>query len=138
MRLAKFLAVFVFSVFLAVACSTDRSGGPSAPEPPGSPEAPSSPAAPEAPSEVEIGKAKFTEYCVKCHKEDGTGGEVEIRGRKLDAENLVSEKMKGEPDEEYIETMVKGIPSEGMPSFRDELSDDEMKAVVAYIRKELQ
>jgi len=46
--------------------------------------------------------------------------------------------MKKEPDEEYIEYMVKGIPDEGMPSFRDELTDDEMKAVVKYIREEIQ
>ena len=46
--------------------------------------------------------------------------------------------MKKESDEEYIEYMVKGIPDEGMPSFKDDLSDEEMKEVVRFIRKEIQ
>lgn len=92
----------------------------------------------KSPDELAIGKSKYQEYCVKCHKEDGTGGEVEIEGRKINAEDFTTEKMKGEPDEEYIEYMVKGIPDEGMPSFKDELSEEEMKAVVKYIREEIQ
>ncbi|HUF03914.1 MAG TPA: cytochrome c [Aridibacter sp.] len=94
--------------------------------------------APKTPDELALGRSKYQEYCVKCHKEVGTGGEVVIEGKTLNPEDLTSEKMKGEPDEEYIEYMVKGIPDEGMPSFRDELSDEEMKAVVRYIREELQ
>ncbi|REJ78410.1 MAG: cytochrome c [Acidobacteria bacterium] len=138
MRLVKFFVVFAFAAFLAVACNTQQTGGPASPETPATPEAPSSPEVQEPPSELEIGKAKYTEYCVKCHKEDGTGGETEIEGRTINADDLTSDKMKAEPDEEYIEYMVKGIPDEGMPSFRDELSDEEMKAVVRYIREELQ
>ncbi len=43
-----------------------------------------------------------------------------------------------EPDEEYIEYMTKGIPDEGMPSFKDILNKEEMEGVVKFIRKEIQ
>ena len=84
------------------------------------------------------GKKSYEEYCAKCHKSDGSGGVVVIEGRKMKADNLISDKMKKEPDAEYIKYMVEGIPDEGMPSFRDEMTDEQMKQVVKYIRDELQ
>lgn len=95
------------------------------------------PAAP-ATDELATGGKLYKQNCAVCHKPDGTGGEVEIEGRTLKVEDLTTEKMKEEPDEEYIEYMVKGIPSEGMPSFKDELSRLEMEQIVKFIRAEFQ
>lgn len=138
MRVLKLLVVTAFAFFAIASCSSNESAGPSSPEAPATPEAPAAPSPEAAPDELAVGEGKYKEYCSKCHKEDGTGGKVEIAGRTINAENLTTEKMKGEPDEEYIEYMVKGIPDEGMPSFKGEISDDEMKAVVRYIREKLQ
>ena len=80
----------------------------------------------------------YTEKCVRCHMEDGSGGKTEIEGTTINAENLTTEKMKKEPDAEYIEHITDGIPSEGMPAFKGKLTEQEIKDVVAYIRKELQ
>ena len=80
----------------------------------------------------------YTEKCVRCHKEDGTGGKTEIEGTTINAENLTTDKMKKEPDAEYIEHITDGIPDEGMPAFKGKLTEQEIKDVVAYIRKELQ
>ncbi|CAN5787430.1 hypothetical protein BH20ACI4_BH20ACI4_35380 [soil metagenome] len=80
----------------------------------------------------------YTEKCARCHKDDGTGGKTEIDGTTINAENLISDKMKKEPDAEYIEHITDGIPDEGMPAFKGKLTDQEIKDVVAYIRKELQ
>ncbi len=93
---------------------------------------------PEVLDDVAQGKKHYTEQCVKCHKEDGKGGPVEIEGRKLNPEDLTSAKMVKEPDEEYIEYITKGIKDEGMPAFKDILTDDEIKQVVKYIRADLQ
>lgn len=90
------------------------------------------------PDELADGRKHYKEQCASCHKENGTGGEVVIEGKTLDADNLTTDKMKKMPDEKYIKYMVNGIPDEGMPSFKDVLSDDEMKEVVKYIREELQ
>lgn len=97
-----------------------------------------SPEASPAMDELALGQKHYKEQCARCHQEDGTGGEVIIEGRKMKPHNLASEHMKKEPDSEYIEYMVKGIPDDGMPSFKDKLSEDDMKAVVKYIREELQ
>ena len=59
-------------------------------------------------------------------------------GTTINADNLTTEKMKKEPDAEYIEHITDGIPSEGMPAFKGKLTEQEIKDVVAYIRKELQ
>lgn len=96
------------------------------------------PANTATPDELASGGKLYKEQCAKCHKEDGTGGEVEIEGKKLKADNLTTDKMKKMPDEKYIKYIVEGIPDEGMPSFKDILTDDEMKEVVKYIREEIQ
>ena len=88
--------------------------------------------------ELALGGKIYAEYCVKCHKEDGTGGKVEIDGETIKAENFTSKHAMKESDEEFIEHIKDGIEDEGMPSFKDKLSDDEIKTVVNYIRKEIQ
>ena len=97
-----------------------------------------SPEVEKTPDELAIGESKYKEFCARCHKDDGTGGKVEIEGKTLKPEDLTAEDMVKEPDSEYLEYMEKGIPDEGMPSFKDEMSADEMKAVVKYIREKLQ
>lgn len=134
MKLIKVVFVITFSVFLITAACTSG-GTPDAADDP-TPEAPATPE--KTPGPLEIGQAKYKEYCTKCHKDDGTGGKVEIDGKTLKPENLTEESMVKEPDSEYLETMEKGLPEEGMPSFKDEMTADEMKAVLKYIRETLQ
>ncbi|MGI9056788.1 MAG: c-type cytochrome [Pyrinomonadaceae bacterium] len=93
---------------------------------------------PTAADEMASARKIYTEKCVRCHKEDGSGGKTEIEGTTINAENLISDKMKKEPDAEYIEHIENGIPDEGMPAFKGKLTDQEIKDVVAFIRKELQ
>jgi len=82
------------------------------------------------------GKKVFETNCMVCHKSDGTGGKVTVEGKSLEVDDLTSEKIKGFSDEKIIGYMIKGIPSEGMPSFKDKLSEGEMRDVVKFIRKE--
>ena len=80
----------------------------------------------------------YTTSCSNCHKDDGTGGKVEIEGKIINAENLTTDKMKKMADAKYINYIEKGIPDEGMPAFKGKLTDQQIKDVVNYIRKELQ
>jgi mono/diheme cytochrome c family protein len=80
----------------------------------------------------------FSEKCARCHKEDGSGGKVVIDGEELRVPNFASEKMKKEPDKEFIEVIKNGIPDEGMPSFKKELTEEQIKDLVNFIRKEFQ
>lgn len=83
-------------------------------------------------------KKIYTEKCVRCHKEDGTGGKVEIDGTTLKAENFTADKMKNMSDAKYINYIENGVPDEGMPAFKGKLSDDEIKNLVKFIRTEFQ
>ncbi len=86
--------------------------------------------------EFASGKKVFELNCMVCHKSDGTGGKVTVEGKSLNVDNLTSAKIKAFTDEKIIGYILKGIPSEGMPSFKDKLSEGEMRDVVLYIRKE--
>jgi len=80
----------------------------------------------------------YNEKCASCHKEDGTGGKVEIEGNIINAENLTTDKMKNMADAKYIRYIENGVPDEGMPAFKGELSEQEIKDIVNYIRKDFQ
>ncbi|MEO6590471.1 MAG: cytochrome c [Pyrinomonadaceae bacterium] len=88
--------------------------------------------------EMASAKKNYTEKCARCHKDDGSGGKIEIEGEKINAKSLISQNAKKDPDSEVIEAIEKGFPEDGMPAFKGKLTDTEIKDVVAYIRKELQ
>lgn len=136
MKLFKITTILFIAAFFVIACTqkdTSRNTSENANKPQ------NNKAKPEATvDELASGRKNFKEQCARCHKEDGTGGKVEIEGKMLTPENLTTDKMIKDPDEEYIEYMTKGIPDEGMPSFKDILSKEEMEEVVKFIRKEIQ
>lgn len=80
----------------------------------------------------------YTEQCSRCHKEDGTGGRVEIDGTAINAEDFTEEKLKNMSDAKYIGYIENGVPGEGMPAFKDKLTDSEIKNLVKFIRSEFQ
>jgi mono/diheme cytochrome c family protein len=88
--------------------------------------------------ELASAKKIYADKCVRCHKEDGTGGKTEIDGVKINAENLTSDKMKKEPDSEYIEAIEKGFPDDGMPAYKGKISDQDIKDLVKLIRRDFQ
>lgn len=88
--------------------------------------------------ELASGRDLYTKYCSRCHKDDGTGGPVEIEGKKLKPDNLTSDKIAAFSDEKIAGYIKDGVPDEGMPAFRDRLTDDQINHVIAYVRKELQ
>ncbi len=88
--------------------------------------------------EMASAKKIYVDNCAKCHKDDGTGGKVVIDGKTLKADNLTSDNIKKDDDAEIIEHITEGIPDEGMPAFKDRLSEEQIKTVVKYIRADLQ
>ena len=88
--------------------------------------------------ELASGRDLYTKYCSRCHKDDGTGGPVEIEGKKLKPDNLTSDKIAAFSDEKIAGYIKDGVPDEGMPAFRDRLTDDQIADVITYVRKELQ
>ncbi len=88
--------------------------------------------------ETALGKTSYKQNCANCHKDNGTGGKVTIEGKTINPDDLTSQKMKDLTDEKYVKYIENGIPDEGMPAFKGKMTDAEIKATIAYIRKEFQ
>jgi Cytochrome c, mono- and diheme variants len=84
------------------------------------------------------GRDLYVKNCANCHKESGEGGPVVVDGRKMKPDNLTDDRRKKLSDDKYVKTMVEGVEDEGMPSFKDKLTQDQMREIVKYIRVALQ
>jgi len=81
-------------------------------------------------------KANWTTHCTKCHGADGKGGTRMGRqsGVKDYTDAKVQEAMK---DDNAIKIIKEGIVEKGkkkMDPYGDKLNDEEIKALIAYIR----
>lgn len=135
MNAIKLSLVFVVALFLASACKTASS--PNTANAPSNADT-SAKDSPKAAATVDViaqGKELFATNCMICHKENGTGGPVTVNGKKLKPDNLVSDKMKTMPDDKLIGYVSEGVEDEGMPAFKDKLSPQEIKLIVAHVRR---
>ncbi len=90
------------------------------------------------PDIMAAGRNIYSDKCADCHKESGKGGKMEIEGRKIEPEDLTSNELKKMPDEKLYKYIYAGSEDDGMPAFKDKLSEAEIREVVRYIRSELQ
>jgi mono/diheme cytochrome c family protein len=97
-----------------------------------------SPAAATPGNETAEAQNLYVQNCANCHKEDGTGGKKEIDGTVINVDNLTTDKMKKMDDQKYVGYIKNGVPGEGMPAFKDRLTDAQIASVVKYIRTEIQ
>ena len=133
----KILVAFVFvltSSFFSIACSENKS-----PNTAGNSTIPvnaTTPVPVATINELASGKKVYEQSCANCHKGNGTGGTMEIEGKKLDPDDLTSAKIAKFSDEKIVGYIVNGVPDEGMPAFKGKLSEGEIRDVVKYIRTE--
>ncbi len=81
----------------------------------------------------------YSEKCVNCHKENGSGGvKILDESTKIKAPDFTSDRMKKDADDDWIETIENGAKEDGMPAFKGKISDDDIKNLVKYIRREFQ
>jgi mono/diheme cytochrome c family protein len=76
------------------------------------------------------GEATFQQRCVLCHGPDGKA-QTDM-GKKLEAADLTSSTVQQTSEPELVKIVKKGKGK--MPSFDDKLSNDQIKAVVAYVK----
>src|SRR2546430_3373562 len=74
------------------------------------------------------GRETFRSRCAACHGLDGGGGE---HGPDI----VTSPKVRGLPDRALFAIITHGIPRAGMPAFGLLLEPEEIRSVVAYIRR---
>lgn len=73
------------------------------------------------------GQQIFSSTCAGCHGLDGRGGEH--------APNIAtSQKIQQLADSDIVQIVARGIPSAGMPAFGTSLKQDQIAAVVEYLR----
>lgn len=77
-------------------------------------------------------------HCTKCHGADGKGQTK--AGKKLQLKDYTDAAVQAEmKDDEMVKVIAEGITDkagkEKMKAYKDELSADEIKELVAYIRK---
>ena len=98
----------------------------------------SSAALPTPVDDLAAGREIYSQNCVACHKENGKGGKVTIEGKTLDPDDLTAASKIKATDERMYAWIADGIPDEGMPPFKDKLSDAQIRQVITFIRKGIQ
>ena len=82
-------------------------------------------------------KANYDKHCAKCHGPDGKG--QTRMGKQSGAKDYTDAKVQAEmTDEKAFKSIKEGQKvngKEAMKPFGDQLSDDEIKALIAHIRK---
>lgn len=84
------------------------------------------------------GRELYKQNCAICHKEDGTGGKMTIEGKTIEPDDLTSEKIKKFSDEKITGYIVNGVEDEGMPAFKDKLTEAQIREIVDYVRQGIQ
>lgn len=144
MRFLKFVFISIFTALFIFACSqnetskTNTANNSSNATNNAVNSAPNTQIPSTPNNELAAAKKIYSEKCASCHKENGSGGKTDFDGTIINAEDLTTEKQKKESDKDYIEAIEKGFPEDGMPAFKGKLTTQEIKDVVAYIRKEIQ
>ena len=86
-------------------------------------------ASPAAGEDNATGAGVFKAKCVTCHGQDGSGTAV---GKSLQVADLRSPEVQGKSDAELSQAISDGKGN--MPGFKGNITDDEIHAVLAYVR----
>src|SRR4030095_12279887 len=133
-----FVLLFTVSILAALSCGDSGKPANLAANAKVNVDPPNTPLPAATIDELASGRKVYMDNCAKCHREDGSGGEVEIEGKKLDPEDLTSAKIKRFPDDKMIRIIMNGAEDDGMPGFKGKLPEGEMRDVVKFVRVELQ
>jgi mono/diheme cytochrome c family protein len=94
----------------------------------------STPAPAATPDELASAAADYSQFCIKCHKADGTGGNVELdEDEKIKVPSLREHGLK-DSDAHLVKQIAEG--GDEMPSFKKRLDQQRIDSLVRYIRRE--
>ena len=92
------------------------------------------PAPAATPDELASAAADYSQFCIKCHKADGTGGTVELdEGEKIKVLSLREHGLK-DPDSHLAKQISEG--GDEMPPFGKRLDKQRIDNLVRYVRRE--
>jgi mono/diheme cytochrome c family protein len=94
----------------------------------------STPAPAATPDELAAAAADYSQFCIKCHKADGTGGTVELdAGETIKVPSLREHGLK-DPDAHLAKQIAEG--GDDMPPFKKRLDQPRIDNLVRYVRRE--
>jgi mono/diheme cytochrome c family protein len=91
-------------------------------------------AAPSDQAGWERGRVIYEERCLDCHGAEGRGDGPKALSLSPRPGNLVSAATSAKSDEDLLKIIANGRPRTAMPAWKDELSDEDQRNVLAYIR----
>lgn len=79
-------------------------------------------------------KANWDRHCKRCHGEDGSGNTP--IGKRMQVKDYTNPEVLAEYcDEDLFKMTKEGVENTRMPGYADKLSDEEIHALVAYMRE---
>ena len=88
--------------------------------------------------DLELGKRIYLERCKVCHGTQGNGKSFAANALNPPPKNFTSAQSKKQlTQERMIDSATNGRPGTAMMPWKDNLTKEEIRAVVHYIRKEL-
>lgn len=128
MKQAK-ISILISCVGFVLSCS------PPAPEDPLKSVTVATPAASQtATATAPNGGELYAMNCMICHKDTGKGGPITMAGKKINPDDLTTDKMKKMSDDKMFGYISEGVEDEGMPAFKDKLKPEEIKSIIAHVR----
>ena len=94
----------------------------------------SSLATPLSPTALEQGQAIYERHCADCHGPEGRGDGKQAISLSPRPGNLVSAQTSAKTDQELLKIIANGRPRTAMTGWNERLSDEEQRAVLAYVR----
>lgn len=88
------------------------------------------------PDELAVTRGIFQKDCAECHGSDGSGGTKIIDNQPLNVPTLLEGHALKHSDEDFIQQISSG--GDGMPGFKDKISEADTKNLVRLIRRDFQ
>ncbi|HEU4685038.1 MAG TPA: cytochrome c [Nitrospira sp.] len=92
------------------------------------------PAAAVTADELEQGRALYERHCAACHGMQGRGDGKLASSLSPRPGNLVSAQTSAKSDQDLLKIIANGRPRTAMTGWNEHLSEEEQRAVLAYIR----
>jgi mono/diheme cytochrome c family protein len=83
---------------------------------------------------MDFGKRIYEQRCLDCHGPEGRGDGVKAPSLSPRPGNLVSAAISAKSDKDLLKIIANGRPHTAMPAWRDELTEEEQREVLRYLR----
>ncbi len=89
-------------------------------------------------STTDVGRHIYEQRCLECHGPHGRGDGMKAPFLSPRPGNLISAATSAKSDKDLLKIIANGRPRTAMPAWKDELSEEEQREVLRYIRSLVQ